>query len=124
MGVVEAMMAIVDKPELKGSEQQIVALEAMVNISAGGGKTENQFCELGAVETLVQVVNTPEFKSQAQQLWAVRALLNLSVHEGAKEKLKAKGVIDLLNTIIGEKEDSTDKALIEMTEKTLRNLKL
>jgi len=72
----------------------------------------------------VQVVNTPEFKSQAQQLWAVRALLNLSVHEGAKEKLKAKGVIDLLNTIIGEKEDSTDKALIEMTEKTLRNLKL
>ena len=53
------LLALVRAPQLRGGPQQLAALEALVNLSAGGGRTERAFVAAGAVEALVERARPP-----------------------------------------------------------------
>jgi len=91
---VPLLLALARAPQLRGGPQQLAALEALVNLSAGGGRTERAFVAEGAVEQLVALAE--EWAGREQGAWAVKILANLSQAPEVRPELKAKGALQAL----------------------------
>lgn len=103
-GVAEQVISVTTNEVYQGSHFQMEALQVIVNLCAGAGKTENAMIEKGTVEALVGVCNSELLQGSAHQMLAVRALTNLSQDPDTRTTIKSKGVPDALVKIQGQKD--------------------
>eukprot|EP00286_Rhodomonas_abbreviata_P025010 CAMPEP_0181309988 /NCGR_PEP_ID=MMETSP1101-20121128/12326_1 /TAXON_ID=46948 /ORGANISM="Rhodomonas abbreviata, Strain Caron Lab Isolate" /LENGTH=615 /DNA_ID=CAMNT_0023416547 /DNA_START=23 /DNA_END=1870 /DNA_ORIENTATION=+ len=119
----EALLAVASGEEYRNSDLAVAALEGVVNLCAGAGKTEMTMLDKGAGEVLIQICNTPEFEGSLLQLLALRSLTNLSMNPETKTLLSDKGITEILQKMTDNK-DTLSQELLTLTEEAMKNLEI